>query len=61
VGGRLPVHAVTRLSAWEREQHLIVAWRAERLIALGVKPPLALELAKTVEWDELADRLGIPR
>jgi hypothetical protein len=40
---------------------LIVAWRADRLIALGVKPPLALELARTVQWDELADRLGIPR
>lgn len=49
------------LSACERERQLIVAWRAERLIALGVKPPLALELARTGEWDELADRLGISR
>ena len=44
-----------------RERQLIVAWRAERLIGLGIKPPLAFELAKTVDWDELADLLGIPR
>jgi hypothetical protein len=52
---------VSGLSACERERQLIVAWRAERLIALGVRPPLALELARSGDWDELADRLGISR
>jgi hypothetical protein len=51
---------VRALSSHEREQHLIVAWRAERLIGLGIKPALALELAKSADWPELAERLGIP-
>jgi hypothetical protein len=52
---------VRALSAHERERHLIVAWRAERLMRLGIKPPLALELARCADWHELAQLLGIPR
>jgi hypothetical protein len=52
---------VSALSPDEREQQLVVAWRAERLIEIGIKPPVALELAKTADWPELAERLGIPR
>jgi hypothetical protein len=52
---------VRALSAHEREQHLIVAWRAERLIGLGIRPPLALELARSADWHELTRLLGIPR
>ena len=46
------------LSADESERLLLVAWRAERLLGLGVKPRLALELAETVDWHELADLLA---
>jgi hypothetical protein len=47
-----------RLSADERERQVLDAWRAERLIGLGVEPPLAVELAATVDWHELADLLA---
>ena len=52
---------MSRLLARERELHLIVAWRAERLMGLGMKPALALELARNVDWHQLAQLLGIPR
>ena len=43
------------LSPSDRERLLVVAWRADRLIGLGVKPGLALELAEIVDWHDLAD------
>jgi hypothetical protein len=46
------------ISQHERERDLVIAWRAERLSGLGVRPALALELAETVDWHELADLLA---
>jgi hypothetical protein len=42
----------------EKEHEMVIAWRAERLASLGVQPLLALELAETVDWHELADLLA---
>ena len=42
----------------EQEREAVIAWRAERLASLGVRPDLALELAETVDWHELAALLA---
>ena len=44
--------------ASEREHEAVLAWRAERLASLGVRPALARELAEAVDWHELADLLA---
>jgi hypothetical protein len=46
------------LSRRDRERDAVIAWRAERLVSLGVRSALALELAETVDWHELADLLA---
>ena len=46
------------VSRHERERRAVIAWRAERLASLGVGSALALELAETVDWHELADLLA---
>lgn len=45
-------------TAKDSDRLLVIAWRADRLMGLGVKPALALELAETVDWHELAELLA---
>ena len=40
------------------EREAVIAWRAERLVRLGVRAVLAFELAELVDWHELADLLA---